>query len=277
VEIDGIIGRNIPWRPHLMETAPLRGWYIHSEMPLSNSWVERIRIAKNKKPKRSIGVAANEALLSDGKFLRSCHELEAVILPFSLESDRLTVSDLAPSVEDHICQTRLKLSSTTSRDILDRSLARALNEPNKQRKGVLLELLIAALLSQVDGFEVDDIGIANRSQQMDVLVHNRNVGSALGLSPIVLAEAKNWTNPVDTKEYAHFVRKLQTRHGRSKLGYRVTTGRFTAGVYIERARDSSNELLVVLIDGKQLPLLWQGLKTITANFERSTILAAAGK
>jgi len=183
---------------------------------------------------------------------------------------------LFPSVEDYICRSRLKLSAEAAQAILDRALLRALSETNKQRKGVLLELVVAVLLSQVDGFEVTSIGIANRSQQMDVLVHNRNTGGALGSSPIVLAEAKNWRNPVDVSEYAVFVRKLQSRHGRAKLGYFVTTNRFTAGVGAERRRESTNETLVVLIDGKSLPVLWRDPKGITASVERATVAAAIG-
>jgi hypothetical protein len=111
---------------------------------------------------------------------------------------------------------------------------------------------------------------------MDVLVHNRNTSSALGLSPIVLAEAKNWRDPVDTNEYTAFLRKLQSRHGRARLGYLVTTGKFTAGVAAERRRDSMDQTLVVLVDGKALPLLWRGPKTITDNVEAATIRATVG-
>jgi hypothetical protein len=144
-------------------------------------------------------------------------------------------------------------------------------------KGVLLELVVATLLSQVEGFEIQKIGIANRSQQMDVFVHNRNTTSALGLSPVVLAEAKNWKNPVDTSEYAAFVRKLQSRHGRARLGYLVTTGKFTAGVSAERRRESMADTLVVLIDGKILPTLWRGKRPIHDNIERLTLEATVGE
>jgi hypothetical protein len=276
VELDGIVSRKIPWRPHLFEQKFRRGWYIHPVPPVSSSWAERIQRAKEINPKLRIGVAAVKELLGEEEFLQTCHELNAAILPLSFKNDTFAVEEVFPSVEDYICGTRLKLSPVGARDILDRGLLRALVETNKQRKGVLLELVVAAFLSQVDGFEVDNIGIANRSQQMDVLVHNRNTGGALGLSPIVLAEAKNWKEPVDTTEYVVFVRKLRSRHERAKLGYLITTGRFTAGVELERRRDSMDQTLVVLIDGKALPLLWRTNKTITACIERITIAATVG-
>ena len=276
IELDGIIARAVPWRPHVLERKALRGWYVHPVPPVSDSWAERILRAKGVTPKLRVGVAAVEELLSDGKFLQICHDLNAAIAPLIISGDGFAAEEFFPSVEDYICNARLRLSAGTAQDILDRSLARALSEPHKQRKGVLLELVIAVLLSQVDGFEVANVGIANRSQQMDVLVHNRNTGGALGQSPIVLAEAKNWNNPVDTTDYAAFVRKLQSRHDRARLGYLATTSRFTAGVGAERRRDSMDRTLVVLIDGRTLPTLWRGHKSITANIERITISATVG-
>jgi hypothetical protein len=276
VDPDGIISRNVRWRPHLLERKHARGWYIHPVPPISNSWADRIQTAKSVRPKLAVGIAADEQLLSDEAFLKVCHELNAAILPFTLSGDTFNIDQIFPSVEDYICSTRIKLSTRGAQVILDRALARALSEQNRQRKGVLLELVVATLLSQVDGFEVASIGIANRSQQMDVLVHNRNTGGALGSSPIVLAEAKNWKDPVDTSEYASFVRKLQSRHDRARLGYMVTTSRFTAGVFAERRRDSMDQTLVALVDGKALPMLWRTNKTITANIEKLTIAATVG-
>jgi hypothetical protein len=276
VDIDGVVAKTVPWRPHLFERKLRRGWYIHPVAPVSTSWAERIGRARFAKANLKVGIAATDELLSDERFLDLCHELGAAILPFVRKGDAFAAHELFPSVEDYICRKRLKLSWTAAEAILDRALQRALAETNKQRKGVFFELVVAVLLSQVDGFEVASIGIANRSQQMDVLVHNRNTGGALGLSPIVLAEAKNWRNPVDVPEYAAFVRKLQSRHGRAKLGYLITTNRFTSGVGAERRRESMNDTLVVLIDGKSLPVLWKDPKGITAGIEHATVSAAIG-
>ena len=276
IELDGIIGGNVPWRPHLLERAPLRGWYIHVATPLTESWIERIRRAKAIRPKLQIGIAATEELFANEEFLQVCHELNAAVLIFKSKGDTFIGEELFPSIEDYVYNARLKLSPAAARGILDGVLSQALAEKNKQRKGVLLEVLVAVLLSQVDGFEVADVGISNRTQQMDVLVHNRNVGGALGSSPIVIAEAKNWKDPIDTSEYAAFVRKMESRHDRSRLGFLVTTSRFTAGVGAERRRESMKGTLVVLIDGQTLPSLWRSQKSITACVERITITATVG-
>ena len=244
VEIDGIVGGQVPWRPHLLEARRLRGWYIHAAPPSSNSWAERILRATKVASKLKVGVAGTEEFLANEDLLQKCHELNASVLLYKQKGDSFVAEKLFQTVEDYIYSSRLKLTAPTARKILDIALDRAIQEKDKHRKGVLLELLVAVVLSQVDGFEVTDVGISNRSQQMDIMIHNRNVGGALGNSPIVIAEAKNWKVPVDVSEYAVFVRKLQSRHGRAKLGYLVTTSRFTAGVV---RNEGVNRLMKLLL------------------------------
>jgi hypothetical protein len=243
---------------------------------MSDSWAQRIVRAREKFKKLRIGIAGPEELFENEQFLDVCHSLNAAVLIFKPQDNSFTADQYFNAVDDLIYSRRLKLTLNCACTILDRSLARALSESDKARKGVLLELLVGVLLSQVDGFEVTSVDISNRTQQMDVLVHNRIVGGSLGGSPVVLAEAKNWKNPVGTPEYSHFLRKLESRHGRAKLGFLVTTGRFTSGVASEIRRESKGEILVVLIDGKVLPTLWHNHKSVTAGFEKITVEATIG-
>lgn len=263
IEIDGEISSGVPWRPHLLEKGRLRGWYIHSVAPTSDSWALRALRAMTKAPRLRVGVAALEEFLADENFLDSCHQLNASVLILKRAKGSFLPDQIYDSVDDLIYQRRLKMSISCATRVLDRSLTRALAATTTARKGVLLEVLVAVLLSQVDGFEVTDVDISNRTQQMDVMVHNRNVGGALSTSPVVLAEAKNWRDPVGTNEYASFVRKLESRHRRAKLGYFVTTGKFTSGVLLERRRESTGETLVVLLDKISLPNLWRSQHSIT--------------
>jgi hypothetical protein len=276
VELDGKIAKVVPWRPHLLEKGICRGWYIHSVPPSSDSWADRAKKATEISHKLRVGVAVVDDLLLDEHFIDLCHALDTAIIIFEPTRDSFTPIAFYECVDDLIYQRQLILSSKCAASILDRGLQRAIVEPDSVRKGVLLELLVAVLLSQVEGFKVTDVGISNRTQQMDVMINNKNVGGALSGSPIVLAEAKNWKNPVGTNEYASFIRKIQSRHGRSRLGYLVTTGRFTAGVPSERRRDSMNETLVVLLDGKSLPMLWRNQSSISGNIERATMEALIG-
>lgn len=275
--IDKSLGAKLPWRPHVLEQKIRRGWYIHAAAPTTDSWAERIRKARALDKKLLVGVAAPESLLSNEGFLELSHELGAAVLSFHVgNTGSFLHDDIFSTVEDLIYERRLKLTAPCARIVLDRLYARALKEKDKNKKGVLLELLVAVLLSQVDGFEVTHRGISNRSQQMDVLVHNRIVGSSLGQSPIVLAEAKNWTDLVGPNEYAAFLRKLTTRHGRAKLGFLVTTGKFTRGVPLERRRESVSDTLVVLLDGKELPKIWRDGKGINDNLEKLALTSAVG-
>jgi hypothetical protein len=112
---------------------------------------------------------------------------------------------------------------------------------------------------------------------MDVLVHNKNQGGALGGSPIVLVEAKNWQKkPVGPPEYAVFIRKMQTRYRRCRLGFIVTIGRFTRNVATDRLQDAKDDELVVLIDGKELPRIWRGRRGITDVIEQLALDATIG-
>lgn len=276
IEIDGSINSKVPWRPHILERPQPRGWYIHAGPTMSDSWAQRIVRARDKFAKLRIGVAGPKDLFENEQFLDVCHSLNAAVLIFNAQANSFSAGQFFNSVDDLIYSRRLKLTPSCACEILDRSLGRAMSETDKIKKGVLLEVLLGVLLSQVDGFEVTSVNISNRTQQMDVLVHNRIVGGSLGGSPIVLAEAKNWKNPVGTPEYSHFLRKLESRHGRAKLGFLVTTGRFTSGVAEEIRRESKGEILVVPVDGKVLASLWRDHTNITAGFEKITVEATVG-
>jgi hypothetical protein len=206
-----------------------------------------------------------------------CNDLNAeiVVMP-SEESAASSHPKYFASVADFIIENRAQLEITAAGKLLDSLFERAMSAEDGHRRGVLFELLVGLLLSQVRGFEVHDVGISNRSQQMDVLVQNRNAGGVLSASPIVLAEAKNWKDPVTPTEYAAFVRKLQSRHGRAKLGFLVTSGRFTEGVELERRRESVGEFLVVLVNGSQLIDIWRTDGAITEKIERLVITATVG-
>lgn len=276
-EISGSFGADILWRPHVKERDHHRGWYVHIELPDGDSWMRRVERAQLADDKIKAAVAAPLDLFANGEFLEQCQKIDAAILLLDLDEDgSWKIGQRYGSIDDLIYERRLRLDQSTARSVLERQLQRALSEADGNRKGVLLEVLLAVLLSQVDGFEVIARDISNRTQQMDVAVENRNVGGTLSNSPMVLGEAKNWKDPVGTDEYAVFLRKLQSRHGRAKLGFLVTTGRFTTGVPLERRRDSTSDILIVLIDGGQLAQIWRGDQSISDAISALTAKAMIG-
>jgi len=275
--VDSEISADIRWRPHVWEATGRRAWYIHTTPPDTDTWFARVAKAKSADTTLRIGVAAPADALLDENFLLHCAQLDAEIIKFDspLDADQIATAGFA-SVDDFVIETRAQLSFHAAKSLLDLSFQRAISAPDTNRKGVLFEVTVALMLSQVSGFEVHDVGISNRTQQMDVLVQNRNVGGALSGSPLVLAEAKNWKDPVTPTEYAEFVRKLRSRHGRAKLGFLVTSGVFTSGVTLERRRESEGETLVVLVDGATFESIWTGPNSITENIEKLSIAASIG-
>jgi hypothetical protein len=277
VELDAKINDRVPWRPDILQTERQIGWKLHSVLPDSDSWERRILRAQSTVPRLQIGVAATAEALQSADFLLACHRLGARIISVKEKRDAFTVEQIFASIPDYVCERQIKLDADTARQMLDLALDRALKARTNAQKGVTLEVVVALMLSQVDNFEVAQIGISNRSQQMDVLVHNRSIGGVLGASPLILAEAKNWKGGrVTPTEYAAFIRKLQTRHRRAKLGFIVTTGSFTQGVALEARRDSKDEALVICLDGNSLPLVWRASGSITKNIERLVIEASVG-
>jgi hypothetical protein len=277
IALNAEVAPSVRWRPHVLEVAVPRGWYIHAEPPESDSWAARALVAQQQEPSLKIGVATRLATFLDPEFLAQCDDLEASVILLREKRGKLVADEIFGSLADLICEKRLKLGEELAEALLDRALSRALKEPDDQRKGVLLEVLCALVMSQVDGFETRSKGVSNRSQQMDVLIHSKIASGALGGSPVVLVEAKNWPKtPVSPDEYAIFERKVRTRHQRCKLGFIITTGRFTSGVGDERRRDSRDEPLIVLVDGKKLPKIWRSSRSITEELEELVLDALIG-
>lgn len=276
VELDGVISSAVLWRPHVYQSKECVGWQLFSVIPDADSWEKRIDRARASDAKLMIGVATTEEALTDAEFLLACQRIGARIILLKERKSGFVFEDSFGSIPDFICERKIKLDAGIAGSVLDAAHTRALKAKTKIEKGVSLEVVVALVLSQVDNFEVGDIGISNRTQQMDVLVHNRSVGGVLGASPIVLAEAKNWRDKVTPTEYAVFLRKLASRNGRAKLGFLVTTGKFTAGIALEARRDSMEDIIVVCVDGVALPKIWHGKRSITQEIERLVIQASVG-
>jgi hypothetical protein len=274
LSFDKPLRAGIGWSPHLFERTAKRAWYCLSERPETGSWADRMRSAQTRWPALRLGVCAPQNVMFDEAVLDVVDELSAAAATVSADGtdDAVTVT---PTAGDLIYEAGLKLSHQYAARVLDRWLKRCYDATGNDTKGVTLEVLTAMLLSQVDGFEVTSRGVSNRSQQIDVQVHNRRVTGILGSSEIVLAEAKNWRNPVGTVEYYSVYRKIETRFGRSRLGVFVTTDRFTEGVAAERLRDSKGNILVVPLDKDQLPSIWRKGTSITLNLEKAALVAAS--
>jgi hypothetical protein len=267
------IAPHVPWRPHLFEDVDSRAWHVLTELPDSERWVRRIQGAQEAVPSLKVGIAAPAQILSREEVIDVIDKMEARVLPVEEADEGFRPLLERASILDMIYEDRWRLSSRLASGLLDRSLERALANRDSYQKGALLELLVAVLLSQVEGFEVSDRNISSATQEIDINVINRNTGGLLGGGAIVLAEAKNWSMPVDRKEYNAFAAKLRTRRGMAKLGFIVTTNRFTKPCYLEHLGERYMDDLVVLLDQERLSSIWRMHSSVTEGIERMVISA----
>jgi CheY-like chemotaxis protein len=135
-------------------------------------------------------------------------------------------------------------------------LAQTLGETNSQRKGRLLEDLLALVLKSVPGFEVAarKRGI---DEEFDLITRIDASSDSFWQQEgqYLLVECKNWSRPCDPKELHHLLGKLRLRFGRARLGFFVAPAGFTSGVRTTLASMRLEQLLIVPIDRDDLERL----------------------
>lgn len=273
IQISPQLGTHAPWRPHVYEADNRRGWQILTSVPESQAWMRWIERAKEAVPELSLGICGPTHVITSANIIDSADRLQAAMLPLDVKDGQYEAIKIFPTASDLIYERDLKLDHQLAQTILERGLQRAQDETNSQLKGVLLEVVAAVLLSQVAGWEIKSGGISRRSQQIDVVAHNRNVGGVLGRSPVIMAEVKNWGQSVKASDYSAFQRKLASSSGLAKLGFFMTTSTFTEGAYIEAIRDTKDEILIVLLDKRSFPAVWRESPNITQGIERMILEA----
>jgi CheY-like chemotaxis protein len=138
-------------------------------------------------------------------------------------------------------------ASETERSI-EATWTAAKTEADRNRRGLLLERLVALLLKSVPGFDRLDMRIRNEAEEIDVLVQN---GSADPFwqkeSPYILIECKHWSKHVGTKELRDLWGKMEGRYARCRLAFFIAPGGFADTVRSLQLRKAENDMLVVLI------------------------------
>jgi CheY-like chemotaxis protein len=135
---------------------------------------------------------------------------------------------------------------------LTRLWAEARTEPERARKGRLLEDLLELLLKQIPGFVV----VSRRrsaDEEFELVVRNESTDPLWSKdSQYFLVECKNWSSKVGPDELDRFVNKLERRHGRAKLGFFVAPNGFTDGFTRTLATRRREHVLVVPLDDQAL-------------------------
>lgn len=134
--------------------------------------------------------------------------------------------------------------------------AQARSETHSQRKGRLLEDLLALVLKSIPGFEVADRK-RGLDEEFDLITRIDATSDSFWRQEgqYLLVECKNWSRPCDPKELHHLLGKLRLRFGRARLGFFVAPAGFTAGFQTTLAAMRLDQLLVVPIDHDDLERL----------------------
>jgi Restriction endonuclease len=129
-------------------------------------------------------------------------------------------------------------------------------EANPQRKGKLLEDLLLVVLRSIPGFTRVSNRIANELEEIDIVLRNESTDPLWAKEgAYFLFECKNWSKPVGRSEIDVFVRKLERRHQRCKLGFFAAFGGFTDPALKVQLADSKGDVLVVVMDSEDLARL----------------------
>lgn len=132
-------------------------------------------------------------------------------------------------------------------EIMSRWTALA-GEQDANRKGRLLEELFVLLVRSIDGFQHASTRRKSEDEEIDIVIRNESRDPLWSKeSPYFLVECKNWSKPVDPKEYNHFKSKLENRFDRATLGFFVAASGFTRDFHSTRQRDGKGQILIICI------------------------------
>jgi ActR/RegA family two-component response regulator len=129
-------------------------------------------------------------------------------------------------------------------------------ETDPHRKGKSLEDLLLMVFRSIPGFTRVQNRFSNAIEEIDILLRNESTDPFwVKEGAYFLFECKNWSKPVGRSEIDTFVRKLERRHQRCKLGFFAAVTGFTEPALRVQLADGKDEVLVVLMDGKDLARL----------------------
>jgi hypothetical protein len=154
-------------------------------------------------------------------------------------------------------------------------------ERDRNKKGLLLERLVALLLQTIPGLDRLDMRLKNELEELDVFVQNNSTDPFWQKeSPYILVECKNWSKHVGTKELRDLWGKMEGRYQRCRLALFVAPGGFADTVRELQLRKAERDTLVVLIGPGEFDELIQSTdrsavlkemhrRAVAASFDRS--------
>lgn len=130
----------------------------------------------------------------------------------------------------------------------------AASEPDRNRKGKLLEEVVRRLFRATPGFERVETRLSNDSEEIDIVVENRCAEPPWRSdgSTYLLGECKNWSKKCGAAEFRGLYEKLTTKYRRAHTGFFIAPGGFTDEFQAARGKHGSESLLVIPVDRPDL-------------------------
>jgi|GEM_PF-846738 len=132
-------------------------------------------------------------------------------------------------------------------------------ERDPSLKGRLLEDLIALLFKSIPGFERTLTDRKSLDEQIDIVIPNESADPFWQQthSQYILGECKNWSKPVERRELDVFIKDIDRRFGRCRLGFFISIGGFTKGFESGLAAAREGDVLIVALDTARVDELVQ--------------------
>ena len=252
---EGSLSSDLRWRPNLIiNEDPITAIHIHAESKLSDFWFNKLKQAKEKTGCK-LFIASPINLLGSSSTLRDLNELSATVVPLEYDERGSWTVKCVTTVPRLIYQEKWILDQKDASNLAVSQFERLKEIQDINLKGKALEDLLAFLFSQIRDFEVIHTNYRTKTQEIDIVIKNKAIGGAIWgsmNSPIILIEAKNWNKPIPRYVLTDFREKVHSRKGATKLGFLITTGKFSEDLLNHELRYSFGDIVIVLIDGQQL-------------------------
>lgn len=155
------------------------------------------------------------------------------------------------NLPDELVWTRL--NRTLLKDLWDKLK----NETNSQTKWKMLEEFLEKLFNTSIGLKVIDKNLNNWDEELDLILKNNGESTFYHNlnSPLILLEAKNWKDKVQTKVTRDFSTKVHLHRNLTRIWLFVSVNWYTGEVDELLKRLWSTDEVLVLVNGENIEQL----------------------
>ena len=135
--------------------------------------------------------------------------------------------------------------------------AKAKNEENSYKKGIMFERFIALLFSSIGFSKINKRVVDQSKNEVDLLIRNESKDIYFsGFGQYLMVECKNHPSTnIGKNDFIVFKSKIDHSNGLCKLGFIFTTSSMTSTAYAEALRDSKELTKIIFIDNIKMERL----------------------